>query len=103
MSSRAQIRIDFQQAINQAKRLDDIADKLDRTAKKSMENSIQNLASAWKGDNASAFLKKEERLKEKISTTSEHVRAIADDIRRVARAIYDAEMESWRIANERKS
>ena len=103
MSSRWEIRMDFQQAMNQARRLDEIADRLEKVAKKSMEQSMQNLASAWKGTNASAFLQKEDRLQEKIKKTADNVHAIADDIRSVARRVYEAEMAAWRIANERKS
>ena len=103
MSSRAEIRIDFQQAIKQADKLDEIATKLERISKNSMEESMQNLSAAWKGENASAFLKKEDRLQGEINTTAKNVRAIADDIRRIARRIYEAEMAAWRIANERKA
>ena len=103
MSSRWEIRMDFQQAMNQARRLDEIADRLEKVAKKFMEQSMQNLASAWKGTNASAFLHKEEGLQGKIKATADNVREIADDIRRVAKRVYDAETTAWQISNERKS
>lgn len=103
MSSRSEIRIDFEQALRQADKLDEIARKLDRISKNSMENSMQTLSSAWKGANAAAFLRKEDHLQQDISKTARNVRDIADDIRTIARQIYDAEMRAWWIANERKS
>lgn len=103
MSSRAEIRIDFQQAMRQADRLDEIAKKLERVSKNSMEDSMQNLSSAWKGNNASAFLRKEEHLQKDIYVTAGNIREIADDIRQIAGRIYEAEMAAWRIANERRS
>lgn len=103
MSSRREIYIDFQEAIRQAERLDEIADKLEQVSKKKMEHSMQSLAAAWKGENASAFLKKEDHLQDDIYQTSKNVRNIANDIRVVANRIYRAEMTAWQIANERKA
>ncbi len=103
MSSRSEIRFNFKQALAQADRLDDVADKLDRLSKDTMENSMQTLASAWSGDNATAFLRKEDILKGDIKSTASSVHDIADDIRRIARRVYEAEMEALRIAKSRRS
>lgn len=103
MSSRSEIRFNFRQALNQADRLDNLADRLDRLSGKTMESSMQTLSAAWKGENATAFLRKEDILKKEIRTTAGSIHDIADDIRRIARRVYDAEMEALRIANERRS
>lgn len=103
MSSRTEIKFDLKNALEQAERLDDIAGRLDYLSGTAIENSIQSLASSWKGNNASAYLSKEDKLKGDIKITACNVRSIADDIRRIARRVYDAEMEAWRIANRRNS
>lgn len=103
MSSRSEIRFNFKQALAQADRLDDAADKLDRLSRNTMEQSMETLASAWKGENATAFLRKENILKGDIKTTASGIHEIADDIRRIARRVYEAEMEALRIARSRRS
>lgn len=103
MSSRTEIRFNFKQALSQADKLDSVAERLERVSAKSIENSMQVLTSAWKGNNASAFLKKETVLKGDIKATAANIHGIADDIRRIARRLYDAEMEALRIANKRRS
>lgn len=103
MSSRSEIRFNFRQALSQADDLDDLADRLGNLSGKTMESSMQMLAQAWKGENATAFLKKEGNLKNDIKDTAADIHDIADDIRRIARRVYEAEMEAWRIAHERDS
>lgn len=103
MSTRSEIRFNFRQALAQADELDGVADRLEKLSGKTMEGSMQTLASAWKGQNATAFLRKEDILKGDIKKTASEIHGIADDIRRIARRIYDAEMEALRIASERGS
>ena len=103
MSSRSEIRFNFRQALSQADDLDDLADRLVKLYGTTMENSMQLLAQAWKGENATAFLNKETILKGDIRKTASEIRDIASDIRSIARRVYNAEMEAWRIANERDS
>ena len=103
MSSRSEIRFNFRQALAQASELDGVADRLERLADKTMEGSMQTLSGAWKGQNATAFLRKEDTLKKEIRKTPTEIHNVADDIRRIAKRIYDAEMEALRIATERKS
>lgn len=102
MSSRSEIRFNFNQALAQASELDSVADHLEQLDRKT-ENSMQTLSAAWKGQNATAFLKKEDRLKSEVRKTAAEIHNIADDIRRIARRIYEAEMEALRIAQQRNS
>lgn len=101
--SRQAIKIDFQEAKAQANSLDNIAYMLEMSVVKQMDNTMQTLAGAWEGENATAFLGKEEILRVEINKTAGNLRDIADDIRDIAKAIYDAEMENLRRARERKS
>ena len=79
-----------------------MADRLEQLENKT-ENSMQTLSAAWKGQNATAFLRKEDTLKKEVRKTAAEIHSIADDIRRIARRIYEAEMAALRIAQQRKS
>ena len=102
MSSRSEIRFNFNQALAQASELDSLADRLEQLENKT-ENSMQTLSAAWKGQNATAFLRKEDTIKKEVRKTAAEIHSIADDIRRIARRIYEAEMAALRIAQQRKS
>lgn len=102
MKSSYQISVDFQNAQDQARKLEDAASRLERNVLRQMDTAEQGIHSAWKGQSATLFLSKEERLSGDIRRTASDLRGIASDIRRIARRIYDAEMEALRIAQSRR-
>lgn len=102
MATRASIEMDFRQAMTQAKKVDEIADRLSRVSDSQLNNIMQNLASGWKGENASAYLNKGFRLQNKISISSGELHNVASQIRRVAKQVYNAEMAALEIAMMRK-
>lgn len=102
MKSRTKIRIDFNQAKKEAKKLDGIAEKLQKQASGNLESSMRGLSLAWSGENSRVFLKKEEAIKAKMLETASDLRAVAADIRRVAQELYEAEMRAYEIAVSRK-
>lgn len=101
MSSRSEIRFNFKTAIRQAERLEESAEQLKRLAKRSLESSLDTLSGSWKGENAGAYIQKGVTLQREIADTSDELERVASDIRRIAKRIYDAEMEALRIASER--
>ena len=101
MASRAEIRFHFQQALNQADKLESIADNLEGRAGNKLSSSISDLSGAWRGSNAKQFLRKEDALADDIRRSANQLRDIAGDIKRIAKIVYNAEMEALRIANER--
>ena len=100
--TRSVIMFNFRRAQQQAEELDEIADSLSRMAKNDFENTMQNVAAAWKGENASKYLIKGDKLQGNMCSTAQSLRGIAADIRKVARRIYEAEMAALAIAEERK-
>ncbi len=48
------------------------------------------------------FLKKEGMIKTKMLKTARDLRAVAADIRRIAKQIYDAEMQAYEVAATRR-
>lgn len=101
MKTKAQIEFDFAQARMRAAEIDEVAADLARISKQDMENTMAELAGAWKGDSARLFQNKADALQGKVSATSRELGAIADTIREIARIMYEAEMEALRLATQR--
>ena len=102
MATRETIEFDFRKALGQADKIDTIADRLGRLSVTEFENTMQNLSAGWKGDNASIYLSKGNRLQEKMNGTVKELYSVASDIREIAKRVYDAEMAALAIASERK-
>lgn len=90
----ANIEIDFQQAQAQAKKLEDMADSMKRLANQQMADTIQEISYCWKGETATAYLGKAERVKQDIASTADTLYAVASRIKAQAKRIYDAEMQA---------
>lgn len=103
MKSSTQIRFDFQNAKQQANRLDELANSLEQQVIRPMSDTSQQLRTAWTGESANRFVAKQGELQEKIRSTSRTLRDIADEIRRIAKRVYDAEMQAYYIAVQRRS
>lgn len=103
MASRYQISMDFDQAKKKADELERIAEELGRLSGTEFADTLNNLGTNWKGDNAQAYIQKGFSLKAKMEQTVGALRASASTIRAVAKNIYDAEMEAIRIAEEREA
>jgi WXG100 family type VII secretion target len=97
------IEMNFAEAKAQANRLDDIASDMKRLAEKGMSEAISQLSSGWKGESATAYFAKSELLRNNILTTAQQIAEIADNIRRIAQRIYEAEMKALSIAQQRTS
>lgn len=101
MKNESQIKIDFSRAYREAERLERIANKLKVLANGKMEQSMMNLSSIWTGTNSKDFLKKESQLKEDMIETAKRLNDVADDIRRIARRVYETETRAYEIASRR--
>lgn len=101
MASRATIEFNFRTALRQADKIDEIANNLGRLSGTDFGNALQNLSAGWKGENASMYLSKGSTLQGKMNGTSNSLRAVASDIRVIAKRLYDAEMAAIRIAEDR--
>lgn len=101
MKNKSQIKMDFTRAYQEADRVERIANKLKGLANGKMEQSMMNLSSVWTGTNSRNFLKKEIQLKEDMIKTAKRLNDVAEDIRRIARRVYEAEMRAYEIASHR--
>lgn len=102
MKSEWEIRCDFQNAINKAAELEGVASNLRSLANNDLEQSLQTLSNAWKGEAATAYIGKGNRLQERIVANAGKLDRTAQTIRTTAKRTYDAEMEALRIARERE-
>lgn len=101
MATRESIEFDFRKALAQANKIEAIAERLGRLSGMEFGNTMQNLSSGWKGENASLYLTKGSRLQEKMNGTVKELYSVASSIREIAKRIYDAEMAALEIASRR--
>lgn len=102
MATKESIEFDFRQALGQADKIERIAEKLERLSSTEFGNTMQDLSVGWKGENASQYLLKGDRLQKKMNKSVGELYSVATDIRKIARRIHDAEMAALAIAMERK-
>ncbi len=97
-----QIIFDYRQAIRQADKLDDIANRVDKIAKDKMNNMMTALKSSWQSDNSAQFCSKMKQVQSDIISDGNQIRKIADAIRTTAEGIKNAELRALEIAKCRE-
>ena len=103
MATLSEIYFNYNQAIEQAKQLDEVAEQLTNAANRDMEDLLNDVSRAWKSDSAPQFLKKGQKVEGDMRTTARNLKNIASAIRTIAKRIREAELTAWRIANERRN
>lgn len=101
MSSRSEIYFNYHKAIRQAGELEQVAERLQRLSTGDIQETMNEINSAWKSDSSPAYLQKGAQLQKNVEATSKNLRNVASSIRTIARRILRAELEAWRIAHER--
>ena len=100
MKSRSQIKMNFAKARVDACKIEKIALTMEALSRRNLQNSMNDLAAAWTGNNSRIFLRKEEQLQSDIAQTVRSLNDIAADI---AQRVYEAEMRAYEIATRRES
>lgn len=103
MASEYSITFNYNKAVKQAGELEEIAQEIRKVANDKMETSIQTVDKNWDGATSKKFVTKSKQLKSKVVDSADDIEKIASTIKTMAKAIYDAEMEALRIAQERDS
>lgn len=88
------INFDIDKALGQARELEDLSEELERMIKSSYEPAMQTLSGSWRGESASAFLKKGSRMQEKMEKTAKEIRGTAESIRVAVKIVSEAEMRA---------
>lgn len=94
------ISLNYNKAQQQAKNLDSIASQLRGSASK-LQGCKGNISSAWKGENATAYLKKLEMVANNLDKIEKNINKIASTVRANSKRIYDAEVNALNIAKKR--
>lgn len=81
----ARIIIDYQDTINKAGKLEDIANSIKRSCSKEMGEISGYCNGVWKGDAADAYQKKLSQIKSKIMKRGDNLRSVAGDLEEYAR------------------
>lgn len=92
MKTAFEIRMDFTRACNQASELEELAEKINRIGKNSMEDAKSEVQNAWTGNNSNLFVQKVDAVAQQLISYASSLKTTASTIRRVARRIYEAEM-----------
>lgn len=98
--SEGSILFDYQQAIAQAERLEAIAEHTDKNAG-SLAEAMGQTVSGWQADSGALFRKKGGRLEDNMETSAERLRALATEVREIAKRIYEMEMANLALAQQR--
>lgn len=101
MASEQTIEFNYRQALDQANRLTEISNNIRKVANDKLESNIEKVNKDWDGINSKKFIDKGNLIKDKIVDSADDINLIAESIRKMAKAIYDAEMENIRIAKIR--
>lgn len=84
------IKFNYTEAIKQAKELQAIAAEIEAVNKR-LTTGRNELSGAWKGDSASLFLNKAEKLGGKLQKTANNLDNVADGVYTVAKTLKAAE------------
>lgn len=103
MKSKNEIYIDFKRARKAVNELEEVANLLSKIANTELNKTKNQLSTSWKCTGADVFQTKEERLQAMISASERTVRSIAEQIKRDAERMYEAEKRAYEIASKRTS
>lgn len=101
MASEQTIVFNYNKAIQQADNLLEISKDVRKIATNKLNDSIQTIDKNWDGENSKKFLTKSRRLKDKIEDSADDIKLVSESIKKMAKAIYDAEMENIETAKTR--
>lgn len=87
------ISIAFENAIAQARRLEESAAKM-RNARLQLRDIQNSLRSEWQGESAQLYMQKCDILSDKLQRTADDLLKIADVIRKSAKSYKDAEVKA---------
>lgn len=96
----ASITLNYNKAQTQAKNLESIASQVQNNISK-LENCKSNIATAWKGNNASTYLRKVEVVINNLEKIEKNINKIATTVRTNSKRTYNAELEAVITANRR--
>ena len=95
------IEVKYWEALDKAKRLENLADELSRQAVMKSRDLLNETTREWKGDEATAFIRKSDIIVTDLDKMVRNIRNTASSIRRIAAQTMRAEKEAVMIAKRR--
>ncbi len=99
--TKTEVLFNYNQAIQQATKLENVAKKLEKLAGDKMESTVGTLKKAWQSDNSSLYFSKVGKVQGDMRTTARKIKNIAQSIRTTATAVKQAELRAIEIAQAR--
>ena len=96
MNTEWEIDLDYNRAIAQARKLEEVASQLEGSVVKAMAEMAEELSGAWKGSSGRLYISKVTGRQEELKTTAGKIRKIAKTIREEAREIRNQEKMALR-------
>lgn len=97
MNTKEFIELNYSKALGQADRLEQAAEKLNMVSQQQFQDTIQNLSADWTGTGASSYIAKGNRLVSDMNATAREIHRAAEDLRVMAKRLYDAEMAALSV------
>ena len=99
--TRKSIEITFNNALAQARTLDECAERLEQMASGNLVNITSELNAVWTGNEAQSFLSKTTLIGTNVLKTAKRLRKLAESLRQVARIFRESELKALEIARQR--
>lgn len=93
-------KFDYNQTIQQAKQLDEVASQMQNGVIKKLEEVCDNIEAAWTGDAGKAYLKYMQQLRSDLQKKAKYLRDTADFLRSTAKKMRAAEAEAKAAAQK---
>lgn len=101
MKTRYEIELNYSQAMNAAKRLDELASSVERTADKKVRDIEVRIRAGWKGHNSEQFRSRLLKEVEGARKNVKKIRSAANTVRIIAANIRTAELKALELAETR--
>ena len=100
LSKELDIVLDIEEAGKKAQELENLASQLEKISDTELDEILTSIQNAWKGDNATAFIKKGTTLAGNINTSAGQLRRIAETIRTIAKNLQAADAQAAATASK---
>ena len=102
MHSEQQIRMNFENALKRAQEIEDIGNKLLSVGEDKTDQCMLGLQQGWSGYAYDSMKAKAEQVQSETIELAKKIKKAANTIRKIAKAVYDVEMDNYRLAMERE-
>lgn len=99
--TRHEIFLNYSQAMKQADRLDEVAQRIEKLVGEKIERTTDALKAAWQSDNSPQYIWKVKGVQKEISGNAKEIRKVAQNIRSAAEEMKRAELRALEIAERR--